>query len=228
MFRPRHKKLKPEPSDVSSSTPPGSPSSGATTDSDVSKALTDATLTASTQAYNPTATRTDLPGGYTYLRHMSSPETGVWYSMDEQRVIVAFRGTKRGKDLETDLTAIVLNQHHHHPRYIRSYRQVRRVQKAFPQCSVILTGHSLGGHLATAVGAELQRKHAGPELVHTYNRGSFVWDIGRKRLKQEVETRSYFDPISWTSRYRRGGKLIEKNKKFRLSPLFHHRLGSLR
>lgn len=226
MLRARRKKS--NASDASSPTPPGTPSSGSTVDSELSKKLQDATLTASSQAYNPTASRTDLPGGYTYLRHMSSPETGVWYNVGEQRVIVAFRGTAGGRDVGTDITAIVLNQHRHHPRYIRSYRQVRRVQKAFPQSSVILTGHSLGGHLATAVGQELQRKRAGPELVHTYNRGSFFWDIGRKRLKQEVETRSYFDPISWTSRYRRGGKLVEKNRKFHLSPLVHHRLGSLR
>lgn len=230
--RKKAEKKKEERSTPSSGTdatpsPSGSPTSSSSIDSDLSAQLLPITQMASKLAYEATDKRGNLPQGFTYLKHLSSPETAVWRDIEAGRCIIAFRGTKRRQDIGTDLTAIVMNQHSYHPRYIRSYRQARRVQRTFPRDSIILTGHSLGGHLATTVGEELKKHGHHVQLIHTYNRGSFVWDLGRRRSKKEVEVRNLFDPISLSSRFRRGGKLIEIGYG-RIDPLDAHALDSVK
>jgi hypothetical protein len=140
----------------------------------------------------------DVP--YEYLSDKSTSNFAVYkYTGDdttEPGLVVAFRGTSKIRDLAPDLR-IAADKVENSPRYRRISPVFKKLKEEFKDTSIVVTGHSLGGSMAAAIGSEYKVSSI------TFNPGS-----GRSTLeKQDVgDSLQYttngsgkIDPISWLS-----------------------------
>jgi hypothetical protein len=87
--------------------------------------------------------------GFNYDARLSSPETAVYTkpSGDRGEAIVAFRGTSDFvQDIPSDITGVFAGKRKDDPRFYEAQRLARTVSRKY---DTYLTGHSLGGSLAS-------------------------------------------------------------------------------
>ncbi len=88
--------------------------------------------------------------GYNYNPRYSSEETAVYtrpMGSERGEAIIAFRGTSDfARDIPTDITGVFGGKRKDDPRFYEAQRLARTVSKKY---DTVVTGHSLGGSLAT-------------------------------------------------------------------------------
>ncbi len=98
--------------------------------------------------YKPAGSRADV-GNFTYDSSMGDSEEGVWTS--GSKAIIAYRGSSSAKDWLYSDVKIALGTEPSDPRVQKSIRFYDAVKKKYPNKTIVVTGHSLGGRLATLV-----------------------------------------------------------------------------
>lgn len=131
---------------------------------------------------------------------LSDHETSVFVDHAAKQVITSFRGTAALGDLGTD-TAIAAGLAKNSARYASSSDALNAVFSKYGDYSHTLTGHSLGGYLATELGKENRDKVTN---VYAYNPGSSFADTKQATKDEAEQTDNSFvnsiyvsgDPIS--------------------------------
>ena len=98
--------------------------------------------------YNSPGNRKNV-GDFTYDSSMGDSEEGVWTS--GSKAIIAYRGSSSAKDWLYSDVKIALGTEPSDPRVQKSIRFYDAVKKKYPNKTIVVTGHSLGGRLATLV-----------------------------------------------------------------------------
>jgi hypothetical protein len=123
--------------------------------------------------------------GYTYDDRLSTNETKVFINGNGEPNL-AFRGTKRVKDLVSDaMLAVGLEKYN--PRFKEAKELTKLVEDTYKQPANVL-GHSLGGSLAEKSGAH--------GAIYTYNKGAGIGDIRRRIPRRQIDTRTGNDIVS--------------------------------
>lgn len=130
---------------------------------------------------------------------LNKGETSAYRDDKNKTITIAHRGTAKKKDLSADL-AIAFGMEKYHPRFKRAKRETKKIEKENPGYKVTHTGHSLGGALA----AHTSKKKG--ESV-TFNKGSGLAEMFRKRKTNQTDYVNRFDPVSFLSKGQRGGKV---------------------
>lgn len=121
-----------------------------------------------------TTNRSDLPGvmrhSWVYQSNWSDMRRAVWYNATINCVLISYRGTNAGGqggtgDVLADL-AIGKGVANTTPMYREDAKHFDRIKKAFKGATIEVTGHSLGGHRASAIGRSKHVRSSG------FNEGS--------------------------------------------------------
>ena len=165
---------------------------------------------------------------------LSHTETKVFKNPYSRQAVIAFRGTSLGdkrraiKDVASDL-AIATGFESRDKRFRQSLRQFDRYSKSLKNEgyeTIDLTGHSLGGSIASYVNKNRQGKVG---RTVTFNKGSGIIEPLRSRPKNQVDISKTGDLISLGTRLQmRGkGKNVIKLSKPGTNPLSAHALDTL-
>jgi len=117
---------------------------------------------ASDLAYSPrdVVERTALNWGLNTCAFVEALDTQSFVAATNDVALIAFRGTESIRDWITDLNARRVTRPYGlvHRGFYHAFNDVRtrleRVLESFPERKIVLTGHSLGGALATVAAAE--------------------------------------------------------------------------
>lgn len=157
-------------------------------------------------SYAPPDRRPPVIEGARYDRFLSDQNSAVYANPENNRVIIAFRGTvpTEGRDLFDDLR-IVTSTFAGSQRVKDGKALVKQAAEKYgiPVQEVELTGHSLGGRISQAVGSQLHS-----ERFTGLNVGSSPLDI-LFRTAGSGQGRTYttgIDPISISNTLASGGQ----------------------
>ncbi len=151
-----------------------------------------------------------------YLDDLLPPHMEIWKRSKDKVIIISFRGTQNRADLVTD-AAIPFQLLKTTDRWKLTKIVLELLHQAFPDWSYYVTGHSLGGALATLAVDEF------PWIIHAreYNPAFSPQDKLDSRIDRVYNSR---DPL-----YNLGGKaLATKVVVTNLPPLEAHKMGPLR
>ena len=126
--------------------------------------------------------------GYTYLPQQSDMENAVYENSKDKKLIIAFRGSAKLKDLKADL-GIATGLLEKTSRHDSTEELVKKLKTLFPDYSITLTGHSLGGSLAVSMSS----KHNIPAVV--FNAGHTIGKSKHKDSDIKFYTKEG-DPVS--------------------------------
>lgn len=133
----------------------------------------------------PTERKANLEG-FEYNRAQSDEENSVYQNDKTKEIVIAFRGTAKMKDLKADL-GIATGRLSSTARYDNTEKLVKKLKDLFPEYSITLTGHSLGGSLAIAI----SNKHDIPSVV--FNAGHSIGSSNKGDIKYYTKMG---DPVS--------------------------------
>ncbi len=142
----------------------------------------------SKQSYIKPDDRKATLAGYTYLAQQSDIENAVYENSDDKKLIIAFRGSAKLKDLKADL-GIATGLLEKTSRHDSTEELVKKLKTLFPDYSITLTGHSLGGSLAISMSS----KHNIPAVV--FNAGHTIGKSKHKDSDIKFYTKEG-DPVS--------------------------------
>jgi hypothetical protein len=136
--------------------------------------------------------------GWELDESLSNVDRGVYYKDGKAKVV--FRGTNFtsgtiGRDLGTD-ALVALGLDWYSSRIRNSEKTVDLVIQKYGRKNVSLTGHSLGGFIAS----QISRTHEIPATGFDTTMSPFEFAKGRK-YKQFHSMSSYYDPFSTFTRY---------------------------
>lgn len=124
---------------------------------------------------------------------------------DEQApIIIGFRGTKSWQDVRADVNLFATGTIGHTYRS-EAYDFYKKTREQYPNREIIITGHSLGGHLAQYVAAKAVAKEKDYKIsVRTFNTASIktvhqrAVEINPKMRGRFVNYRLDNDVVSWS------------------------------
>ncbi len=90
--------------------------------------------------------RPQMIDGYTYEPSLSTYNVAVYCNHTAKQVIIAFRGTASAEDIKSDIA--IIKGSANEQRFQNALAVYNKVKQAFPDYSIMATGHSLGGSLA--------------------------------------------------------------------------------
>ena len=162
-------------------------------------------VTASGQAYqseNSRQTTINKQGNWQYQPQMSNNKRAVYFDREKNEYVVGLRGTviSDPEDLQDDL-AIVKNSLVNRPRFKREKLFLEQLKKRHNPSRITLTGHSLGGALATQLAQKTGDHAVGYNSGTAPTVGNFVGNTVR-RFKNGSKVKTYnvsSDPISLTN-----------------------------
>ena len=102
----------------------------------------------STDVYNSPGSREDF-GEAEYDSDMGDNEEGLWIT--PSKAIIAYRGSVTARDWLVSDVKIAMGSEPSDSRVQKSIRFYEKVKEKYPNKTIVLTGHSLGGRLATLV-----------------------------------------------------------------------------
>lgn len=174
---------------------------------------------ASNDVYNHT---TPLKNGFVLLPRIPystepmPPHMEIWKREEDKVMIVTFRGTATAADLATD-ASIVVDLLATTSRWKVSRLIMELLHQAYPQWFVYVTGHSLGGALASVAVKEFDWIAGAREYNAAFQHG----DSPNPRIERVYNSK---DPL-----YKLGGRrLATKVVPSSLPPLEAHKMGPLR
>tara|TARA_R110000772_G_scaffold34539_2_gene83717 strand:- start:1411 stop:2847 length:1437 start_codon:yes stop_codon:yes gene_type:complete len=154
------------------------------------------------QAYGGQATRRSTVGGYLYQPFVSTNEHAVWYNASTKDVHVSYRGTEKTsvKDLTSD-AMLMFRGEGANERFKDSVRDTLAIVAKFPGASLSLSGHSLGGQLATYVLHNLPDDTAQRVTsVTTFNKAATPlpswFQFNPDRVSKQTNIKQAGDPVS--------------------------------
>ena len=169
-------------------------------------------------------TRSGLPQSfnlpYTYDPKNSTVNVAVYkrtaHAKNEPDIVVAFRGTSR----LTDAFAhghVLLSKLETSPRYTRMKQVVADLKKANPSQSMVLTGHSIGGGLAGAIGGATKT----PSItLNPYKGVTPVDKDTHNSIQYTTNGGGNVDPLTWlTTLHTQPGETIKTINQDKLSTL---------
>ncbi len=131
--------------------------------------------------------------------------------LDNGPIVISFRGTKTWADIQSDVSIMRSGLAAQH-QLDGAWEFYQQIKKENPGREIILTGHSLGGHIATYVGTKAHEKENLPcavAAVRTFNPAPFSKETAKKVAKDInsnailenkcVNIRLSNDPISSTN-----------------------------
>lgn len=104
----------------------------------------------SRDVYNGVGSRKDM-GDFTYDSSMGDSEEGVYVDREGKKAIIGYRGSANTRDWVYSDVKIALGTEPSDPRVQKSIRFYEEVKEKYPNYKIVVTGHSLGGRLATLV-----------------------------------------------------------------------------
>jgi hypothetical protein len=129
-------------------------------------------------------------------------ELTAYKSEGRKKIYVAHRGTKSWRDIGSDVS-VALGLESGNARFKRAKREVGKLMESHPGYKIVSTGHSLGGSIA-----EVSGKDVG--TVVTFNKGSGLGSLYRRRGKHQKDFINEYDPVSMLTKFQRGGKLVRQ------------------
>ena len=119
--------------------------------------------------------------GYQFDSQLSNIQSRVYHNPKNNKVLVTYRGTKNWlNDVPTDL-AILVGGLKSTSRYKDSKKVYENAKKKYNTDSVTITGHSLGGSLANAVGGS-------KDDIYTLNKGVGLFNPNTKSNEHAYRT----------------------------------------
>jgi hypothetical protein len=125
---------------------------------------------------------------------------------------VVYRGTQTLKDVFTD-GALALGLIKSTSRFDQSKKLLNNVKSKYQNKYITTAGHSLGGSLAEAVGAD---------KVITVNKGAGIDNLLKKRKNNQTDIRAGGDLVSGLSTAQSGGRMITVKNTNYINPLVSH------
>lgn len=125
-------------------------------------------------------------------------------SSPEEPIVIAFRGTKSNDDLISDLS-IMTNGFAKMRQLDEAYQFYLKVRKNYPNSPIVISGHSLGGHIAQYVGLKAHENEQLPEngiAIRTFNTAPIASRLSKMFSNQSditakfINYRSSNDPVS--------------------------------
>ena len=130
--------------------------------------------------------------GYEFDKSLSNISDRVYYNPNKNKLLITYRGTKNLiNDIPADLS--ILTGRYDAKRFTDAQKQYNKVkQKYFKTNDITLTGHSLGGTIASQIGHN--DKH---NKVYTFNKGAgSLFDSFKHKSENEHNYRQAGDLIS--------------------------------
>lgn len=104
---------------------------------------------------------------------------------DVSPIVIAFRGTKTTKDMGSNVSIALQGVAGKHLRD-EAYQFYKQIRADFPGKEIVLTGHSLGGHLAQYVAAKAYADKHKKLFVRTFNSAPIDTVYGKKLEASEL------------------------------------------
>jgi hypothetical protein len=138
---------------------------------------------------------------YSLDNELSNENNKVYIDDKDDDIVIAYTGTRKNSDYLTDL-ALGIGLAPYTSRFKNSQKLVDDVKKKYKNSQILNIGDSLGGSLAEFSGDKADR-------VVTYNKGTSIFDYGKKIRDNQIDIRNKGDYISSLSQFEKGGnKLI--------------------
>jgi hypothetical protein len=119
--------------------------------------------------------------GYEFDKELSNIQSRVYHNPIDNKVLVTYRGTTNLlNDIPSDL-AILTGTLKNTNRYKESKKVYENAKKKYNTNSVTVSGHSLGGSLANAVGGKNDK-------IYTYNKGVGIFNPNTKSNEKGYRT----------------------------------------
>jgi hypothetical protein len=138
-------------------------------------------------------------------------------------IVISFRGTKTWSDVQSDISIMQTGLAAQH-QLKGAWEFYQQIKKDYPGRKIVLTGHSLGGHIATYVGTKAHEQANLPcavVAVRTFNTAPFSEEVSKKVVKdiddniekKFINIRLSNDPISSINPKRYFGNIFSFRSK---------------
>lgn len=105
--------------------------------------------------------RQDRLGQFQYEPQYSDSELAVYNKPESHEIIIAIRGSVTAEDWAVSDVKLAMGKLKETARYKRNLREVERIIQQNPNSQVVLTGHSLGGGIASQIAKDLDLRVVG-------------------------------------------------------------------
>jgi hypothetical protein len=133
------------------------------------------------QSYIDPNGRDKMIGDYVYDHELSNKEDAVYHNPKENKLLISYRGTANMGDAKTDLS-LALGELRNTNRYDRSKATYDTAKNKYNGSKAIITGHSLGGSLASAIARD-------DDDIISFNKGNSL--IPSSATKTKSNEKSY-------------------------------------
>lgn len=135
---------------------------------------------------------------YTLDKELSNENHKVFSDDMDSDIIIAYTGTRKNEDYITD-GALAFGVLPLTRRFKDSRNVIDDIKFKYKKSPIMAIGDSLGGSLAESVGDKVDR-------VITHNKGTSIFDVGKKIRDNQIDIRHKNDWISTLSRFETGGQ----------------------
>jgi len=156
------------------------------------------TLIEASYANNDTAENLGHTINYTMDTELSNENHKVFIDDIDQDIIIAYTGTRKNEDYMTD-AALAVGLAPYTSRFRDSRNLINNVKFKYKKSPILAIGDSLGGSIAEYVGDKVNR-------VVTHNKGTSIFDIGKRTRNNQIDIRHQNDYISALSQFEQGGQ----------------------
>ena len=149
-----------------------------------------------TASYQPQreAEQTLAKRGYKYDKDLSTMESKVFYNPETNKPHIVYRGSTRASDFAYEDPALAIGFKTEKQK--KAEKLTKDVESKYGK-SADVYGHSLGGYRAEKSGASGN--------IYTFNKGTGIFDIGKKISDKQTDIRTNKDIVSSLSLGQRGG-----------------------